>query len=267
MEHRARSLIAAASVFVALLFPLRLPEYFWYISISVSLLSSLSVFWVFDEKPNLERLKEYWFTILFLFIFVISLGTFSYTLAHPAFQALMLGTTGFFVYQILQVASRLKRGYKPNLFLRNIISLSSILGVFFSVSNALKFSSSTDIRWYQILSIITIFVSVFVISEFLFEVQGFENSILYSLILSFAISQISWLSSFWLISYPYNEKATNIGVPLPSILSAVYFYLFWGISHHRLEGSLTRKILWEYLLIATFFTLIIIVTAQWLPNS
>ncbi len=265
MEHKARSLIIAASVFLALLIPLRLPEYYWYIIGAVSFISSLSVFWVFDEKINKERFKEDWFAIVFLFIFILSLGTFSYTLSHPIFQALMLGTTGFFVYQILQVASRLKRGYKPNLTLRNIVSISSLLGVFFTVSNALKWSSSTELRGIHIVSIIIIFVSVFVISEFLFEVQGFENSILYSLILSFAISQISWLSSFWLISYPYTETAKNIGVPLPSILSAVYFYLFWGVSHHRLEGTLSRKILWEYMLIAFTFTIIIILTAQWLP--
>lgn len=267
MEHKARSLITAASIFLALLIPLRLPDYYWYIVGTVSLLSSVSVFWVFDERINLQRFKEDWFTIIYIFIFVASLGTFSYTLAHPIFQALMLGTTGFFVYQILQVASRLKRGYKPKILLRNIVSLSSILGVFFTVSNALKWASSTDARGYQIISIIIIFISVFVISEFLFEVQGFENSILYSLILSFAISQISWLSSFWLISYPYTEKASNVGVPLPAILSAVYFYLFWGISHHRLEGTLTKRILWEYMVITIFFTTILIVTAQWLPQG
>jgi hypothetical protein len=124
---------------------------------------------------------------------------------------------------------------------------------------------STDERLQQILSIILVFAVVFIICEFLFEIQGYERPVLYSLVISFMVTQIVWLSSFWIVSYPQTEKATNIGVPLPAILAAVYFYLFWGISHHRLEGTLSRRILWEYTIIAFFFTVILVLTAQWLP--
>ncbi|MDD3480617.1 MAG: hypothetical protein PHW75_00085 [Patescibacteria group bacterium] len=266
MEHKAQSLIISSGVFLLLLLPLRFPSYFWPIIITVSLASALSVFWVFGEKPSFARLKEDWFAIVFLFVFIMSLSIFSYTLPHPFFQAILLGTTGFFVYYILQVASRIKRNYTPSLFLRNVITLASILAIFFATSDAVKWSISTDDRLFQILSIVLVFASVFVICEFLFEIQGYERPLLYSLVISFMISQIVWLSSFWVVTYPQTEKATNIGVPLPAILSAVYFYLFWGISHHRLEGTLSRRILWEYTIIAFFFTVILIATAQWLPQ-
>jgi hypothetical protein len=56
-----------------------------------------------------------------------------------------------------------------------------------------------------------------------------------------------------------------VGVPLPAIIGSVFFYLLWGISHHRLEQTLTRKIVWEYILIAGMFIGILIVTAKWMP--
>jgi hypothetical protein len=265
MEHKARSLISASFVFLGLLIPLRLANYFWYIITAVAIIGALLVFWVFAEYPSLKRLKEDWFTIVFIFFFVMAIGVFGYLVPHPIVQALILGSAGIFVYFLYMVASRLKRNYIPSLFLRNIVTLASILGVFFSIASVQKWIFATDTRLPQIAVVLITFVSVFIISEFLFEVQGFEKSLLYSLALSFALSQIVWISSFWLISYPQSERITNIGVPLPAIVGAVFYYLLWGISHHRLEQTLTRRIVWEYILIAGMFITIIFVTAKWLP--
>jgi hypothetical protein len=267
MEHKAQSLIVSTGVFLGLLMPLRFPEFFWPVVSLVSVISALSVFWIFGEKPNLTRLKEDWFAIIFIFVFVFSLGVFAYNLPHPLFQALALGSAGFFIYNILQVASRIKRNYTPSLVLRNIITTASMLAIFFSTSNVTRWLMSTEGRFERISGIVLIFVAVFIICEFLFEIQGYERPLLYSLIISFIITQIVWLSSYWIVSYPQSEQSVNIGVPIPAIMSSVYFYLFWGISHHRLENNLTRKILWEYILIAFFFTIILIITADWLPNS
>jgi len=265
LEHKGRSLILACFVFLGFLFPLRFPDFFWPIIAGVSAMASILTFWVFGEKPNLNRVKEDWFTILFVFGFVLNAGIFGYLVSHPIVQALLLGTAGFLIYFIFLVASRLKRGYTPSLFLRNVTSIIAMLGVFYSISNVLRWVSVWDSRISQIGILVIAFVSIFLISEFMFEVHGFESSVLYSLSLSFIIAQIVWLSSFWLISYPASEKAVSTGVPLPAVVGTVYFYLFWGISHHRLEGTLTRKVLGEYVLISVFFLLILFLTAQWLP--
>ncbi len=265
MEYKARSLIAAVGIFIGLLIPLRFPSLFWYIIGGVSLLSSFFIFWVFTEKINLKRLKEDWFTIIYIFLLVFSSGVFAYLIPHPIVQALILGATGISLYFTYVAASRMKRNIKPALYIRNIVSLSAILGVFFVISDLTRWVSIYNLRSVEILSIIFVFASIFVMSEFLFELHGFPDSLIYSLVVSFAISQIVWLSSYWLISYPESERITQTGVPLPAIFAAVYFYIFWGLSHHRLEESLTKKILVEYLLISTIFVLIIFVTAQWMP--
>lgn len=265
MEHKAQSLIVSVAVFIGLLFPLRFPDYFWYILAIVSVLSALSVFWVFNERPNLKRFKEDWFAIVFIFVFVSSLGLFAYTISHPLFQALILGSTGFFVYNILQVASRIKRNYTPSLVLKNIITLASMLAVFFTVSNVTKWIMVTEGGLERVASVLIVFVLVFIIAEFLFEVQSFERPLLYSLILSFVITQVFWLSSYWIVTYPRHEDAAIIGVPISSVMASVYFYVFWGLSCYRLEDKLTRKILWEYLFIALLFSIILIFTTQWLP--
>lgn len=265
MDHKGRSLISASIVFLSLLLPLRLPQFFWPLLLFGTALAALLVFWVLGEHPNLKRLKEDWFTIVFIGFFTASFGIFSYLVPSPFVQALLLGSVGFFLYFFYQVGSRLKRGYVPALFLRNIISLGGILAIFFSISNVLKWSQVTEMASANLVVIAVTFVSVFIISEFLFETQGFEKSLLYSLVIALAISQLVWISSYWLVNYPESEKATNIGVPLPSILGAVFYYLSWGVSHHRLEGSLTRKIIWEYLFISITFVLILFSTAKWLP--
>lgn len=267
MDHKAKSLIIASGVFIGLLLPLRLPELFWPITGIVALLSSLSLFWVFGERPNLARFREDWFAIVFILVFVTALGTFAYTMPHPAFQALILGTTGFFVYYILQVASRMKRNIVPSLYLRNIIAMASIIALFFVASDISKWMMANISSLYQFAGIALIMLATFIISEFLFEVQGYDRPLIYSLIISFLISQITFLSSFWIVSYPQTKEVTNIGVPLPAIFASVYFYFFWGISHHRLEGTLTRRILWEYTFIALLFMLVLIFTANWIPET
>lgn len=263
MEHKARSIISAAAIFMGLLLPLRFQSFFWYILSAVSIAAAVLVFWVFAEYPSLKRIKEDWFTILFLFFFTFVVGLFSYLVPNPFVQAVILGSVGFFIYNIYQVASRLKRGYVPSLALRNIISFAAILGIFFATADVLRWVLVFDNRISQILLIIITFFSVFIICEFLFEVQGVERSLLYSLVLSLVISQLIWISSFWLISYPRGERITVIGVPMPAILGSVAFYLFWGLSHHRLEGTLTRRVLWEYIFISSSFIVILFLTAKW----
>lgn len=265
MDHKGRSLISASAVFLTLLFPLRLPQFFWPILFFSAFLAAMMVFWVFGEKPSFKRFKEDWFTIVFIFVFAGSMGTFSYLVPNPLVQALLLGATGSFVYFFYQVASRLKRNYTPSLFLRNITSLGALLGIFFSVSNALKWMTVSEATWAPLVMMVMVFALVFVISEFLFEAQGFEKSLLYSLVISFGLTQLVWLSSYWLINYPDSIKATNIGVPLPAILATIFYYLSWGLSHHRLEGSLSKKVLWEYLFISIIFVVILFSTAKWLP--
>lgn len=265
MEHKARSLISASAVFLGLLLPLRLPEYFWYILGAVSVFCALMVFWVFGEKPSFKRLKEDWFTIIFLAFFTGATGLFAYLLPNPFIQALVIGSAGIFVYFLYQTASRLKRGYTPSIFYRNITFFAAILGVFFSINDILRWILIYDNSLTHILIIVLSFVSIFFICEFLFEVYGYETSVLYSLVLSFAISQLVWISSFWLISYPRSERITITGVPLPAITSTVLFYLFWGLSQHHLEGKLTRRVLWEYIFISSTFITILFLTAKWQP--
>lgn len=265
MEHKARSLISASFVFLGLLMPLRFPEFFWQIIVTVAFLGAFLTFWVFGEYPNLNRLKEDWFTIVFIAVFTLSIGTFGYLVPHPILQAIILGASAPFIYFTYIIASRLKRNYTPSLFLKNLITLAAILGVFFSIGSVLSWTLVSSAQTAQAAVFLVTFVSSFVISEFLFEVHGFERSLLYSLALSFTMSQIIWISSFWLVSYPQSAKVTNVGVPLPAIVGAVYYYLFWGISHHRLENNLTRRVVWEYILISLLFIGIIVLTAKWMP--
>lgn len=266
MEHKLRSLIAAAILFLFLVLPLRTPTLFWPILILTVLIGVVFLFWVFNEFPSLKRLRENWFIVVFLIVYIISVTTFAYLLSNPFVRALILGLMSFSLYYLFLIASRLKRGYKPTLYLRNIISLVAILEVFVSLSNILWWLMVNHGKNSYLVVIILAFAVTFIISEFLFEVQNIDNSIFYSLALAFGVTQNIWIANYWLVSYPKSLRITNLGVPLPAITASVFFYLFWGISHHRLEGTLTKKVIWEYILIASIFLLILIVTTEWLPK-
>jgi hypothetical protein len=266
MEHKARSIISTAIIFLGMVMPLGFPKLFWFIAPICALVAALLTFWVFEEKPSIKRIKEDWFTILFVGFYSLSLVLFSYLAPNPIVQGILVIISAFSMYYVYTVASRLKRGYTPALYLRNVISIIALVGVFASLSNVLRWATYFDNSYIELAVIFGSFVSVFIISEFLFEAQGIERSLLYSLVLSFGVSQICWLSSFWLISYPQSLRITNLGVPLPAIFSTVYYYLFWGLSQHRIEGTLTRKVLWEYIVIASSFSAILFLTAQWMPN-
>lgn len=266
MEHRSRSVLTAILIFIELLVPLRFPNLFWYILIGASITLMAGLFWVFEEFPNWNRIKEDWFSVVFNIAFLLTAGSFSYSVANPFVQALLLGASSFAIYFNLLVASRMKRGYTPSLVLRNVSSLISILGVFMAVADILRWSMVSTAWYTAALTLVATFAAVFVVSEFLFEVQGIERSLLYSLVLAFGITQVVWVSSYWLVSYPESSHITNLGVPLPAILAAIFYYLFWGISQHRLEETLTRRVLLEYILISIVFMAILFATTQWLPQ-
>lgn len=266
MEHKVRSLVSAMAVFLILLLPLRFPDLFWPVLALAAFSASGLLFWVFDEKPNLVRLKEDWFTVLFVFLQVISAGIFAYLVANQIIQALLLGAIGFSIYFVFLTSNRLKRGYVPTLYLRNIMSLTAILGVFMATADVLWWATINNFAYTQIAAILVSFMATFIVSEFLFEVQGSSRSLLYSLSLAFGVAQIVWIAGFWLVSYPKSIRITNLGTPMPAIMASVFFYLFWGISHHRLEGTLTKKIFWEYILITILFLGILFFTTDWLPS-
>lgn len=266
MEHRSRALVSSVAIFLGLLLPLRFPAYFWYILGALIVVNIAAVFWVFDELPNRKRIREDWFSIVFNIAFIVIAGSFSYSVANPFVQAILLGATGFAIYFSLLSASRLKRGYTPSLIIRNVMSLAAILGIFMAISDILRWASVSTAGYTQSAVLFLSFIAVFIVSEFQFEVQGIERSLLYSLVLSFGITEVVWVSSYWLVSYPQSSHITNLGVPLPAILSAIFFYLFWGIGQHRLEGTLTRRVLWEYIIISIAFVALLFVTTQWLPQ-
>lgn len=266
MEHRTRSLVAAIIIFLELLVPLRFPTFFWAIMGVAIVTLLISIFWIFGEKPSLNRIKEDWFSLVFNAFFVVIAGSFAYSVANPFVQAILLGATGFAIYFGLLAASRMKRGYTPSLMIRNIMSLVAIMGIFAAVSDILRWALVSTAAFVQPMTLFLTFLSVFVISEFLFEVQGVERSLLYSMVLALGITELVWVSGFWLVSYPQSTHISNLGVPLPAILSAIFYYLFWGLSQHRLEGTLTRRVLWEYVLISMVFVALLFATTQWLPQ-
>jgi hypothetical protein len=120
--------------------------------------------------------------------------------------------------------------------------------------------------------VISIFLLFYLVSSFLTWENGADEDIKklrpYNIVNSLLGAEVAWISSLWIVNYPVmaiSEKANLGATPLPATLLTIIFYFLWGIIFHKLDGSLTRRVLSEYTLIAFLFIAVLLATARWLP--
>lgn len=160
---------------------------------------------------------------------------------------------------------------------RNILIVISFVSVFLGSTTIFRlfmlFSTSTNRSLYQLILVVLVFILFYLISSFLTWENGADDDINklkpYNVVNSLLGAEIAWVASIWIVNYPViavSEKANLGATPLPAILLTIVFYFLWGIIFHKLDGSLTRRVLTEYILITIVFVIVLLVTARWLPN-
>jgi len=163
------------------------------------------------------------------------------------------------------------------LFHRNILIVISFMTVFLGSTTVFRlymlFSTSKSIVYFQLLLTLLIFGLFYSISSFLTRVNGADEDVKklrpYNVVNSLLGAEIAWVGSLWIINYPViaiQEKANLGGTPLPAILLTIIFYFLWGIIFHKLDKSLTRRVLTEYIFVAILFISVLLATARWLPT-
>jgi hypothetical protein len=90
----------------------------------------------------------------------------------------------------------------------------------------------------------------------------------YLLTMSILASEMALISLVWIVNYPVytvTERGNLSGLPLPAILLTIVFYFVWGVFSHKIDKSLTRRVIIEYVLLTLVFVFVLLFTAKWIP--
>lgn len=186
--------------------------------------------------------------------------------------SLLVAIANYYLFIAIKKVQNLEE--RAAIFQRNIlVSLSFV---------TLLLTLSAIFRWYVLLTNTAIYiylpillvVLVGLIFYFLSYFLAWENGINlkkflpYNLVNTFLAAQITLISIIWIVNYPVFstlEKSNLGGLPLPAIYLTITFYFIWGIISHKMDKSLSRKVMTEYVIITLLFLLVLITSARWLP--
>lgn len=231
------------------------------------LLLVFSVLWIYDTKFNLEEIKKNWLFILMPLLYFVSTIFFMNSIKNIVLQVLLLGAyviSNYFLIRHIDFI-RIEKEESPTSS-RNIVNMILLLMVFLTTVDLLN--AYIFYKLPLILFLVLVFISVSFITYFLFlQYKILERkSMIHIFFSAFAVTEIIWLGSFWLVNYPAS-KIGELGIPVLAVISVVSYYTFWGISHHKLTNTLTKKVLTEYIMISVVLILIILFTTKWIPEG
>ncbi|MDD5693285.1 MAG: hypothetical protein PHU86_02350 [Patescibacteria group bacterium] len=160
-------------------------------------------------------------------------------------------------------------------FQRNIIISASFLSIFLSISAFYRFfvSYSADSKYKIPLIVIVIAVAgvFYLVSYFLAWENGIDLKKYwpYNLVTSLMAAEVAWVSSIWIVNYPTfssYEKANLGGTPLPAVILVITFYFIWGVISHKASRTLTKNVMFEYILLTIIFLAVLFLSTKWLPQ-
>ena len=273
-----KSLINSLLVGVVFAISLALPSGFGYITLALIVL--VLVLWKFFFDVDLKlpvMLEKSKFLILPI---LFNLGSlYLTTLFFQTFAKGLISLAVVIANYYLWVALRKVHNLSDRAAIlhRNVLIVVSFMTVFLGSTTIFRLfmllNTSASRGWYQLLLTISIFLLFYVVSYFLTWENGANDDIKklrpYNIVNSLLGAEVAWISSVWIVNYPViaiQEKANLGGTPLPAVLLAIIFYFLWGIIFHKLDYSLTRRVLTEYIFVAILFITVLLVTARWLPT-
>jgi hypothetical protein len=273
-----KSLFSSAAVGISFLAALVFPNYFFYCGLFLT--ASLIAIWkvIFEVPYSVDAAREKLRFLVLPMIFNIGalyLTSIFFQTFAKALIALAVVVTNYFMWIALRKVHNLTD--RAAIFHRNILIVISFVSVFLGSTTIFRlfmlFSTSTNRSFYQLLLVLLVFLLFYLISSFLTWENGADDDVRklrpYNIVNSLLGAEVAWVSSIWIVNYPVfavAEKANLGGTPLPAILLTIVFYFLWGIIFHKLDGSLTRRVLTEYIIISAVFIAVLLISARWLPT-
>jgi|GEM_PF-1050993 len=273
-----KSLVCSTLIGVNFLASIILPIYFFYESLAlvVLIIVAWKIYFDVDLKVSsiLDKLKFLAIPLIFnlgaLYLSTIFFQTFAKVII-----LLLVFAANYFLWIALRKVHNLSD--RAAIFHRNILIVLSFVSVFLGSTTVFRLymllSTTSNTFIYQSLLVLLIFALFYIVSSFLTWENGAADDQIklrpYNVVNSLLGAQVAWISSLWIVNYPVvgvSEKANLGGTPLPAILLTIIFYFLWGTIFHKLDGSLTKRVLTEYIFISFLFILVLMVTARWLPT-
>lgn len=272
-----KSLIISALLGVCYATAIVFPGYFVYTVVAMIVLVIILWKLFFNVAYTVASAKEKFKFLTLPMIFNVGalyLTTIFFQTPAKVAISVVVVATNYFLWIALRKVHNLTD--RAAIFHRNILIVISFVSVFLGSATVFRlfmlFSTANNRYIYQSLLVFLIFILFYIVSSFLTWENGADEDIKklkpYNIIISLLGAQIAWISSFWIVNYPViaiQEKANLGGTPLPAILLTIVFYFLWGIIFHKLDGSLTRRVLTEYIIITLLFITVLLATAKWLP--
>lgn len=279
MSNTAKNSLICSS-FLAILYAVALIWPLYFIFVAVAMLVTVIGLWkfIFEVSFNLESVKEKSRFLVLPLIF--NLGSlYLTTIFFQTFAKVIISVLVVLVNYLLWFSLRKVHNLsdKAAILHRNVLIVISFLSVYLGSTTFFRLyillSTNANRALYQSLLVVLIFGLFYLVSSFL----TWENGAIddqkklrpYNVVNSLLGAEVAWISSVWIVNYPVisvEEKATLGGTPLPAILLTIVFYFLWGIIFHKLDRSLTRRVLTEYILISIIFIAVLLATARWLPT-
>jgi hypothetical protein len=157
---------------------------------------------------------------------------------------------------------------------RNLLISVTFFSLFLSLSALFKAYVLLTNTKYSLLPMVGLILLVGMIYYFLSYFLSWEYGInpkkffIYNLTGAFLAMESTLFGTLWIINYPIfssEERASLGGFPLPAIILTILFYFIWGVTSHKMDKSLNKRVLMEYIIITTVFLLVVFSTAKWLP--
>jgi len=272
-----KTLVVTTLIGINFVLALAFPLYFGFSAIALALLIVIAWKYFFEVSLSIKAFKEKSKFLVLPLIFnlgALYLTTVFFQTFAKATLAIAVIMANYFLWIALRKVHNLSE--RAAIFHRNILIVISFVSVFLGSAAIFRiymlFSTSQARYLYQALLVAFIFGLFYVISTFLTWENGGDDDLVklrpYNVVNSLLGAEIAWVASIWIVNYPViaiSEKANLGGTPLPAILLTIVFYFLWGVIFHKLDGSLTRRVLTEYIFITLIFIAVLLVTARWLP--
>ncbi len=273
-----KSIYAVSAIAVTLVAAILAPNYFIYIVAAQAII--ILVIWKFffevilNQETIAEKAKFLILPLIFNFGSLYLQTIFFQSFIKIVFTVLVI-LANFYLWISLRKVHNLSD--RAAIFHRNVLIVISFMSIFLGSTALFRlfmlFGSTGSRLFFQLILIILIYALFYGISYFLAWENGANEDMKklnpYILVTSLLGAEVAWVSSIWIVNYPVistQEKASLGGTPLPAILLTIVFYFLWGLVFHKMDKSLTRRVLTEYFVLTLMFIAVLLTTARWLPS-
>lgn len=271
-----KSLIVAGLLGLEFIFSLIFVESFTLILTLLIITLLAGSYFVLDFTFKKEELKDELKFLIIPILFNVGALFFLSGINQAIFSLLLVffvAGANYYLFIALKRVQNLEE--KAAIFQRNVIISISFLALLFSFSVIYKTYVLLSIgngnifpNWLVLIlvALIFYFVSYFLAWENGMNMKKFFP---YNMVGTLLAIEVSYVGLVWVVNYPVFsgvEKAALGGVPLPAVILTIIFYFIWGVITHKMDKSLSRKVMTEYLGMAIIFLLVLLLTASWLPK-